>query len=42
MRSSSPERQRRKLRFAVIAVAVMVSTLLGFLLFAMGRMHPRF
>ena len=42
MKASPFERQRKaKLTFAVLAVGLMVSTLLGVMLFFMARMHPR-
>jgi hypothetical protein len=43
MNSNSSQRQRKaKVAFAVLAVGVMVSALLGVLLFLIGRMHPHF
>ena len=43
MKITSFERQKKaKLTVAVIAVGVMVSVLLGVMLFFMSRIHPRF
>ena len=43
MKITSFERQRKaKLTFAVLAVGLMVSALLGIMLFFMSRIHPRF